>query len=59
MDRQARKLANQREDESDAGSENGSGNSDSDFEQGKENGVSYCLPAYIMPMGSRDNHFRW
>ena len=39
MDRQARKLANQRGEDSEE-EEGGSGNSDSDFEQAKENGVS-------------------
>ncbi|XP_064623382.1 REST corepressor 3-like isoform X1 [Lineus longissimus] len=39
MDRQAKKLANHREDDSDGGSDV-SGNSDSDFEHSKENGKS-------------------
>jgi hypothetical protein len=42
MDRQAKKLANNRDDDSDGGSDV-SGNSDSDFEHSKENGVSFPL----------------
>ncbi|XP_074662552.1 REST corepressor 1-like [Tubulanus polymorphus] len=45
MDRQAKKLANQREDESDGGSEAGSGASDSDIEHpkdGKSDGKPRC-----------------
>ena len=47
MDRQARKLATQRGEESEEEEARGSGNSDSDFEQTKENGVSVLDVIYL------------
>ena len=44
---------------SDGGSEYGSGNSDSDFDQNaKENGVSF-LVLFIANSRSKPQHFRW